>query len=470
MDSLLTALLPDPQNLPEALGDAERGPLIAALFIANAFSDHEYGDKIRATFKTLPDLTEPQTLWWIAAASQLQDPAVDEAIDSALADPKTAPLVLQGLLRGGTDWHHLRLTDYMKDDERAEETRFAAAWLLAIADPDEFHDALQELDDGEDVLILLRALTLAGDESDFADLLDWRQELADDLDPEDQSQLDAALATLSPAGYIRTLLQGESDREWLGDDRPVADFLTHHGVNDWAETLALFRMVHDREAFELAAAFATSASLTDSFDDLDDEDLDPGDAARWMHEDPTRVAYQLAIGEEEELAVLLIEATLHQSLLQRGIQPPPISGLPLSSGASSPEELTEIFDAFTDTDQIQIRVALIRTLTDLRRAIAAGELSRDDATPILDRLSNNKSDALRKYLDAFDQPQSLGHHLDWGCRGLHHINRQLRRPPEESIPALATGLFFGPQQRAPLYRAALHAVLASETGTTEDQS
>lgn len=460
MESLVDALLSDRDDvefdvssLRQALLDPDRGPLIAAALIESP----DLRRRATETLRQLPDPSSEAASRWVAVASLLEDQSVDEQIDAWIGAADSAPAAIDGLLRAGVDWYHPALADYL--DHTATAAAFGAAWLLVRADADEFEVAIADLEETGPVVAALRATSLAAERDWFDSLLEWRHHLVDDADQRDRDRLDAALACLAPDKYARAVLTADLGDHWLGDDRPVADFVTRQGPTTWTAALALFREVRDREAFELCASFATCAATSDAFDDVDEDDLDPGDAARWLREEPARVAFALAISDEDELAQLLVEATLHEALLRRDLQPPSITGLPLSGPAPDPVDLDDRLSIFDDLDidDPRHRVALVRTLGDLVALVHRDAIDEQSARPFLERFAD-ANDAAGRLLRAFDAGEPVGRTGDWGCRGIDAMTWQLHRPAERGLPRIADGWFSGPVERASLYRASFRAL------------
>lgn len=400
----------------------------------------------------------PEQMRRVALAAHLELDPIDDAIDQAIADKKTAPIALEGLLRAGVLWDHPSIIAYARDQTMAN----LAAPHLAVADPDAFAALLDELEDEASIFTLLRQAALTGEAAYFDLVQDWAQALNEDLSPAQSDALNAHLAALNPTQYARQLIAQEVSADWLRDDRLLADFLTIYGPSDWSETLAVFRTVRDLEAFEIAAAFAASAALSAIFDDVDDQALDPADAPRWIQHDPSRVAFQIALGGgDDDFAELLVATTLHQALLERQIIAPAIAGLPFSGPAGQLDPVALISPLLEDHSP-QGRVALIRSLTDLRRLARQGDRSPEQIQAALASASDYPQDSIHQYIDAFDDHQAFSSHTDWGCRGVYHAHRQLHRSPEFAFPELVRGLFEAPIERAPLYRLTLEALFAAD--------
>lgn len=456
MSSIPSELLGAPESLSSRLLDSESGPLLAALIINS--------EPLRA--QAAPALKEislqkDSPNWVIAALAALEEDAVDESIDAALESDETALPVLDGLFRAGIAWEHQALAGYLPRPS-SPELAILTASHLAMAGAEELFDALDEIDDEALLVDLLRAASLSSEPDFFFDeLLQWRLELHDELSPRDRAQLDGCLAALAPLRFTRYSFGGELDLEFLGDDRPVADLLTSRATNDWVDSLAVFRTVRDRDGFELAAAFAVAASLSDIFDDIDDETLQSTSPQDWIRNHPDRVAFHLIVDEDETLTELLVEATVHQALWERALTPAPMTGLPLSSGPLPADELPSFFSNLGDPETIPGRVAILRSLTDLRRLIALDLLPRESADPILDAFAGSSQDGISQFIDAFDDPLAFENPSDWGSRGLFFLQNSLHLPPRDALPRLANALFSGPLERAAVYRAAFQAILST---------
>ena len=403
-------------------------------------------------------------VWEIAAAVTAEDPRVDGVIDEAIGaagvDLERAARFLDGLLRAGVCWDHPALDGLCQH----EETRFLASYHLAVADLDRLLDALGELEEPGEVLEGLRAAALAAEEPLFEYLEGWREELGEHVSEEELLVLDGAMVAWDAVGYGRHLIGGTADRRWLSDERTVADVLTQVGTNEWVECVAMARQVRDRDGFELAAAFAVAAGLTELFDDVEDDGLDPGEAHRWMEEDPRRVAFHLAIGEEDELSGLLIATTLHQALVERGVVPPPISGLPLSSGVGDGGDVRSLLEGLFGETSVQGRVAALRTLCDVRRAYRRGELTEEGLKAAAGIFDGFGDEGIRKIAGELlsYSPGGPAGIKDWGCRGLAMLQEELSAPDEGTPERLSEALFAVPVERAPLYLAALQALWESE--------
>lgn len=450
MKPTFQALFPDeptPADLPQLFDDDQQGPLLAAALL------EEFEPSYQAALAELPEHTSPGVRRWLAAASCLDSPQIDAEIDARLADER-APLAVDALVRADIDWYHPRLFELL-DDQKA---RFGAAWLLARSAPDELRDQLYEVDDADHLLEICRAVSLSGDSGWFPTLLGLRRDLEPELSDRQRQALDAAVATIEPHRFARALLHGDVETEWLGDDRLVADFLSRRGTSPWVDALAIFRETRDREAFDLAALFAVTTVLTDPFEDLPDDGLDPLDARQWVDDTPQRVAFHLGICEDDELAIHLVASTLHQSLIERGIQPPPLPGLPLSGPPPTADELDEALQRLRtfSVDNTQQRVALIRSLTDLVALVRQGALSPAQALPILDEFAPLHGAAKRvRALLAEDLP--LGRLDDWGSRGIHYATWHLLAERSSALTELARGWIDGPLERAPLFAAIFSA-------------
>ncbi len=451
----LSSIEIDSDALSGAIDDEESGPLIAALIMELP----ELRRPALSALRKFPTPDSPSVIRRISAAATLEDEAIDDEIDAWLADPERATPACEALVRAGCDWNHPSLVRYLADPDAGQ----TAAWLLARAAPGELEGGLDAFDDNHHLLSTCRTISLAGDPQWFEILLEWREQMAADLPEREVKRLDGALATVAPRRYARRALAGELGIDWLTDDRAVADFISRHGPTAWISPTALFRHVGDRPAFELAAALAANAAFTEPFDDVDDERLDPADAARWIADDPHRTAFALAIADDDDIAELFVAATLHETLARRGVQPPPIAGLPLSGPPPKPEELAAHLEPFADSaiDDAGQRVALIRTLSDLRSMALRGHLQRSEVLPVLQRFSD-RGDAAGRLFSQFERDESLVGFHDWGCRGIDAVIDQLYRAPHQALHALADAWFDVPTARANVVRTAFSALVAED--------
>lgn len=467
MDSFVKRLLTERDRLAELDVDADRlaealsgedSELIAALCIsASALPGQSAHDVDPVALLNDAD-TEASYLRRLAVCSTLEVAGVDDHIDGKLEHSDDPSGMIDALLRAGTDWYHPALVDAIDDDD----SRFGAACLLSRTAPDELEEAMTDLETTPNLLETLRAVALFGDDDWYGALRQWRDHLVDDdIDDRTLSRLDGVLATVAPERYAQALLMGQLDDGWLSDDRAVADFLTVHGTSEWSSTLAVFRHVRDTRAFELAAAFAAAAAMAYRFDDVDNTDrLAPDNAGDWIAEEPTKVAFQLAISDDDELAQLLVEATLHQALIRRGIQPPAMTGLPLSGHPPESGDLDERLDLLRQLsmDPPGERVQVVRTLNDLRQLAEEGAIETSQATSVLEDFSS-AGDAPQLVATAFGDADSIGRFDDWGCRGLEALTIQFRRPTDAALAAVADGWFDAPVERTAVYRAAFDALL-----------
>ena len=434
---------------PEILETPHQASLLAGLLAI----EPEFASQIRPLLQGRTfSLNDPPYL--IALWSCLEDPEVDQKIDDALSQKKSSEKVLDALARIGISWEHETLKSL------AQGGSLSAVVHLASAEDDALLRALPLIDSSSDLLDSLRHSALsATPEFFYAELLDWRLELGDDLDLRDRVSLDGLLLAINPQDYSRRVLQGDFDLEVLGDDRPIADLLTYRGINDWVDSLAIFRTLRDRNAFELAGAFAVAATLTDSFEDIDDQTLLETTPSEWIHQHPDRCAFQLSIDEDQNLSELLVEATIHQALLERDLSPAPLSGLPLSSGTAPVEVVLSTLEPLKRSTEISSRVALIRTLTDLRRLTRFGLINGADLTTYMEFFSEFTCEATTQALDSFDDDQAFANRDDWGVRGLFYLKESFFAPTTtDALSRCADGLFQGPLERAIAYRNAIEVL------------
>ena len=442
----LEALQIGADQFEQAMTDEELGPLIAAMAVDQGAVVASSPDPLDAAANT----DDPKmAARLVAMAAALEDPELDERIDTLLADAGGAKSTVQGLVRAGVDWFHPALLEQLGD----EDVRFGAAWLLARSGADELTEYLADVEDSSAVVDILRAVSVSDGTEWFDEIADWRRHLVEDLSDEDARRIDAALACADPARYARLLLAGDVSDDWLVDDRAVADFLMVHGPTRWAAPLAVFRHVYDSDAFALGASWAVSTSFIEPLQDLDDEQLDPGGAADWIERQPGRVSFQLAQTDDDQFGELLVEAALHETLVRRGVQPPALTGLALSGHPPDAGELDERLKPLEELsmDEPHQRLQLIRTLTDLVRLTRQGAVERADAAPIFERFAG-RGDAAKLVARRFDEDRPVGYHGDWGCRGIDALNWQLEAPGPESLLKMAMGGFDGPLDRAGVWR------------------
>ncbi|TXD35332.1 hypothetical protein FRC98_16080 [Lujinxingia vulgaris] len=448
----LTTLLESPQD----------GPVLAALLLAHTPLRDACGKALLALKANSPDT--PAWIWALIASNE-HGPQED-AVDAALTDEAQAPTVTRALFLAGVDWYHEALVELIDESD----TGLAAASLLAAVDPEELLEALEELASPEELITVARASALAHAPELFDAITEWRQELHDELSLEQRAAIDGALASLAPHRFARQLMLGELERTWLGDDRAVADFLSCYGLTSWVHTLAVMRTVRDRDGFDMAAALATSAALLAwESEELEDEEL-LLDASTLIDRYPAELAFQLALGEDDNLPELLVEVGQHEALLDRGLASPGISGLPLSVAVDdrlSPEHIARGLERFA-TDRaasIEERVALVHTLVEIRHAVELGDLDRQSAGELIAPFASHPDDAVRQLIASFDEPDAFAAANDWGCRGLAHLLQQFAPGDDEAhLNALAHAWFTGPIARATIARDAFISALFNATG------
>ncbi|TXD35021.1 hypothetical protein FRC96_11585 [Lujinxingia vulgaris] len=457
-----------PEELTTLLESPQDGPVLAALLLTHTPLRDACGKALNAL-----DANRPDTPAWIwALYASIEDPTHEDAIDAALADENLAPAVARALFLAGADWYHDALVELLDESD----TGLAAAALLAAVDPEELLEALEELASPEELITVARASALAHAPELFDAIVEWRQELHDELSLEHRAAIDGALAALAPHRFARQLMLGELERTWLGDDRAVADFLSCYGLTSWVHTLAVMRTVRDRDGFDMAAALATSAALLAwESEELEDDEL-LLDAPALIDRYPAELAFQLALGEDDNLPELLVEVGQHESLLDRGLASPGISGLPLSAAVDdrlSPEHIARGLERFAPdrAASIEERVALVHTLIEIRQATELDELEATTARELIAPFAAHPDDAVRQLIASFNDPAAFASADDWGCRGLAHLLQQFAPGDDEAhLRALAHAWFTGPIARATIARDAFAGALFNATGFARPDS
>ena len=461
MDHLIDALFDDsplsPNDVSQAVADALDEASDLSLLATLVLADDALVKPVVSALQGR-DLDATAIPLWIACAMAGPSSPLDDQIDAWLAAPEHRKPTLDALVCAGLDWEHPAIAQALIDGP----DRFAAASLLARAEPTAFHDIIADFKSPEAIVDALRAASLNASPDLGEALLEWRQELVDDLDERHLHHLDAALACADPNLYARHLLNGDVTSNWLADDRGVADFLSTHGLTPWTGPLAYARHVRDRQAFFLSATFAVTAAFSEPFDDVEPEELDPASASQWISQRPHQVALCLALADDDKLAELLVENALHHALLEHQLIPPAISGLPLSGPLPEPSELDDAFELFDPdaADAPQLRVALLRTLSDLLSAAWHDVLDEDLAHTYLQRYSGacDATDAMAR-IATNPERRVPGRPNDWGCRGLYRTQWTLSHSRRDALAALSQRLWHGPLSRADLHRQAALSLL-----------
>ncbi len=313
--------------------------------------------------------------------SELNSPTA--ALDRMLSES-----VAQDLARLYVPWSNPALFKMLDGRENARQ---AAAWLLALGDDDGLVKWFYECEDEQHALEAARVVGLLGNDLYWDAVTEWRDLAESEGDEQAKAGFHAALACMDPVRYARSVVLGEMEADWIQDARQVADFLQTHGMTDWLETLALFEHVEQeksgREAFEFAALVALGASAGVQNDIADVELLfewlelarsgEVALAAEQLSASGS-FGFQVALGEDDDLVVLLCEAAIHELLLEMGEGSPGISGLPLSAtdlewvDLEAAEALFAGFGQAVLNDAVQgeALVALVHTLVDLRGWVA----------------------------------------------------------------------------------------------------
>lgn len=352
---------------------ADAPELVAALF---ALSDDE---AVRGQWAKRVDFEQADALGKVAwVASEAAE--VEAQID-ALLDGGEAATVVQALARAGVAWDHPAIAELLDHDG----SRRAAALLMAVADPDEVGEWLDDCEVVEDALEVLRAVALdVAIELDDA-FADWHEALdeLDDVDAE-AARLDGLFAVLDPNQYARRVLAGEAGIGWLADPPAVADFLQVHGPTSWLEVLGVLEAVED-PALEFASLLAVSAAAGVGFDEPDDDEArellellskaPDADTEDW---EPlaTRLGlgFGVAVAPDDELALLSVQVAAHERLVAFDIHSPGIPGLPLtatSQDALDVDASKALLDSIAGLDELPeaATAAVVRTLGDLRRLV-----------------------------------------------------------------------------------------------------
>lgn len=275
------------------------------------------------------------------------------------------------------------------------EARQVAAWLLAGADDASLGEWLEDCEDEEHAAEAARIVGLQANPQYWDEVVAWFEAAESEGDELLKLKFQAALAGMDPVRYARAVVLGEIGLDWLRDPVLVADFLQAHGVTEWLETLALLEEAanleatqaqadgESRKAFEFAALVAVGASAGVQEDAVDAEPLfgwleiarggDASQAAEKLSASG-QFGFQVALGEDDDLVVLLCEAAIHEQLLALGEGSPGISGLPLSATVLDwvdREAAEALFASFAGVSSEQSAseegiVALVHTLVDLR--------------------------------------------------------------------------------------------------------
>ncbi|MBA2662550.1 MAG: hypothetical protein H0U74_09670 [Bradymonadaceae bacterium] len=403
---------------------------------------------------------------------------VEQAIDEALATALAAP-VADGLVRAGFPWSHPGLVGLLDSDEG----RAPAAWLLADVGAEELAGWLEACEDDEAALAVARSIGLNGNALYWDEIVAWLELARDEGDEDARKGFHAALANLDPTAYARAVMLGEMEVDWLGQSVCVADFLGAHGPTEWLETLELLAHHASQAAFEFAALLAVSAAAGADNELWDSEDVEamlqcleiareaPGEAVAQFSASG-QFGFQMALGEEDDLAVLLAEAAIHERLLALGEASPGVGGLPLSATDLewAPLDVAEeFFERMLAAGELsdEALVALVRTLVDLRQwserepehfgALAARTAKQFKAHP---------SAAVAAAGARIEQEASFEHEIIAQTArredviGLDAVRQLVERGGDEALAALVELWVGGPLERAPFYRESLIQVRA----------
>lgn len=314
---------------------------------------------------------------------------------TAALDRMLSESVAQDLARLYIPWSNPALVSMLDGRPNA---RGAAAWLLAWADDDALVEWLEACEDEQHALEAARMAGLLGNTLYWDAIVAWCELAESEGDEQVKAGFHAALACMDPVRYARGVVLGEMEADWILDSPLVADFLQTHGMTDWLETLALFEEAavgegvaddgegdsDSRKAFEFAALVALGASAGVQ----EESGADGEQLFRWLevarNESAAHAAeklsasgsfgFQIALGEDDDLVVLLCEAAIHERLLELGEGSPGISGLPLSAtdlewvDLESARALFAAFEGAKQDDAVvgEALVALVHTLVDLR--------------------------------------------------------------------------------------------------------
>lgn len=264
----------------------------------------------------------------------VEDAGVEEAIDEALGGPEGARIV-DAMARMEISWSSPHLVAMLDDPE----LRQAAAFTLLEGDREALEDWLDGCEEPFEALEVFRVAALSGEDALFELAEDWCEALEEAEETRAARYLRGAMAALDPRAFARKLVLGETDLDWLSNSTCVADFLQVHGPSDWVETLALLEEGGARAAFEFAALIAVASAFDDSRGDgdvdSDDDEAEEHLLALAEHaEDPYRAAqefaFQIALGEEDDLIALLTEASLHERARRLQMPSAGLAGLLLS--------------------------------------------------------------------------------------------------------------------------------------------
>jgi hypothetical protein len=401
---------------------------------------------------------------------EVDDDEVEALLDDGLEQDLAAGLV-DVMARAGVSWQSEAITALLDQKERRE----AASLVLADGDRPALEAWLDACNEPFDAVEVFRALALAR-ATEFTGVAEqWLEALEEAEETRAARYLRAAMATLDPEAYARKLVLGEVELDWLNNSTCVADFLQVHGLTDWIETLALLEEGGAREAFEFAALISVAAAF-DPLESVDEEEAVARVLALAEHlEDPYGVAedfaFQIALGEEDDLIALLAAASLHERARRLQMASQGIVGLPLSGTdlelLPRLEKIELFFGQIGRREDLTAEdiVVIVRCLSDLAAWFVrepdhfrdfAGRVVRrfrrhtcrsiSLAAQRLEALLEGKSVSLERLAEAASREKATG---------LDAVRCLIERGDDEALGRLVQLWLRGPVGRSALYREAL---------------
>ncbi|MFU8807019.1 MAG: hypothetical protein ACNA8W_24640, partial [Bradymonadaceae bacterium] len=241
------------------------------------------------------------------------------------------------------------------------------------------------------------------------------------------------------------------------------------------ETLAWLEGAGAKGPLEFASLIAVAASFDDRLDEDEEAAIERLMQAAEHVEEPYKVAdvfgFQIALGEDDDLIVLLAEASLHERARRLQLPSAGISGLVLSGTdvESLPrlEKVESFFSQMGRRGELSDEdiVALVRTLSDLGAwLVKERELFLDLATRVARRLKRHEHKAVRMAVERLEamidgrpgDVQKLGVTAESEkLIGLDAVRQLVDLGSEEALEEIARLWTTGPIIRAWFYRDAL---------------